>query len=358
MLIGSVGFTVGYLFSGNFFKFKKRAKINKDNRTGDFNYFFYIILAFAVYVIIKQIILLLPVILVSGMGEARGEMQVDDTMTLGGGWDVLLAYFAKPFIKATIIVLLVKQFQNRIKLSHICIVIVLLLMYFFSEGGRGILLQIFFALIYLFIVNRHKLSSKNTQRIKIAIAVLALLPILGTMDRGSRVMFSIYTYYTGGLQYLSQAIQLRADVFEDNLYGITCFQGVLKPIFGLLQLIGVEKPEALNMANQFIYSSQDTVFNIAPNCPMNYFMTCFGYAYKDGGMIGCFFILLIFGVLCNIVDQKERINSNNIRIISIKIMFFIAIMFTMTSFPFAAYLTVLPMFYAMLITSKLLEKKR
>lgn len=357
VLIGSLGFTVGYLVSGNLLKIKNKLQKGASNKAGDFNYPFFIALGFAVYVIIKQIILLLPVIMVSGVGEARGEMQVDDTMILGGGWDVLLAYFAKPFIKATIIILLVKQFQNKIKISHISIVVILLLLYFLSEGGRGILLQVLFALVYLFITNRHKLSHKNIRRIKLTLVVLAILPVLGTLDRGSKVLFSLYTYYTGGLQYLTQAIQLRQDIFDENLYGVTCFQGVLKPIFGLLQLFGVDKPEAINMANQFIYSSQDTVFNIAPNCPMNYFMTCFGYAYKDGGLLGCFVILLIFGILSNLVDQSERRNSNNVRIVSIKIMFFVGVMFTMTSFPFAAYLTVLPMFYAMLITSNLFQKK-
>ena len=98
------------------------------------------------------------------------------------------------------------------------------------------------------------------------------------------------------------------------------------------------------------------MFDIAPNCPMNYFMTCFGYAYKDGGIIACFIIFFIFGSLCNLADQFENKNDGT-RSSTIKILMFLAIMFSMTIFPFAAYITALPFFYTLILTSKLFSKQ-
>ena len=114
VVIGCFSFFCGYhLANQNHAAQIRRGKkvLNLKNEIGylRFKPVFYVILAIALFIIFRQVMLLLPVILARGMADARGDMQVDDSLVLSGGLDILLAYFAKPFVKASIIVLIVNS---------------------------------------------------------------------------------------------------------------------------------------------------------------------------------------------------------------------------------------------------------
>lgn len=318
---------------------------------------FYVILIIALFIIIRQVVLLLPIILARGMAEARGDMQLDDSLLLAGGMDVLLAYFAKPFVKAAIIVLIVNSIRTKFSFRVLLIILFSLGVYFFSEGGRAVIMDVFFALVYCLYINKDKIPNKLKKKIKKIIFLVAILPFLATIERGSDTFFSLYAYYCGSLQYLSQALQFQNLEFNDYLFGLASFQGFVKPIFGILQIFGLQKPEVLQEASDFILNAQNTVYDIAPNCPMNYFFTSFGYAYKDGGVIGVILIHFIFGLICNFVDVKESSNSAFVRWMSVKVVFFYTILFTMSYFPFGMYLHAMTIIYIFLITSNLLTRK-
>lgn len=351
VIIGSISFTVGYIIftaaiKGNIYKTKYSSEIAITFRIP-----FYIALVFAIYVILKQIILILPIIATSGMSDARSEMQMDEELIVGGMWDVLIAYFAKPFIKASMIVLMVNSFIGKIDLKHIGLIIILLVLYFFSEGGRSVMLEIFFSFIYLLILYKERISKRSMKAVKIAVVISFSLPLLATMERGSDALKSIYTYYCGSLTYLTSMFNNYAHLFDEYLNGWASFQGIVKPIYGILEQIGFHKPDALIHSNAFIMSAQSTVVDIAPSTPMNYFMTCFGYAYKDGGVVGVMLILFVYGILCSFVDKKELYNKKNVRWVSIKTYFFCSVLFTMSYFPFAKYLNAMTIVYMLVITS-------
>ena len=217
-------------------------------------------------------------------------------------------------------------------------------------------MDVFFTLVFCLYINRKKISSKLKSKFKKVIIVIAILPVLATLERGSDTLFSIYTYYCGSFQYLSQSLQFKALEFNEHLWGLASFQGFIKPIFGILQILGFPKPEELQKASDFILTAQTTVYDIAPNCPMNYFFTSFGYAYKDGGVIGVILIHFIFGVMANYVDFKERINNAFVRWMSIKAVFFYSILFSMSYFPFGMYLHAMTIIYIYIITSNYLSK--
>ena len=357
---GCISFFIGYAVLDNLASRPVKLE-NQQTQTRlvplKMRWWYYVVLGFAVFVIIKQIVLLLPIIIASGMFEARGEMQLDDTLLMGGIWDILIAYFAKPFVKATMIVLLVNSFVGKFDIKHISIIIVLLLLYFFSEGGRGVLLEIIFATIYLFFAFKDKLSKKRIGKIKKSIVFLSLIPIVATLDRGSDILYSLYTYYCGSLTYLTRVFQNNQDLFNDYLYGWTSFQGFIKPFFGILEQIGFEKPESLIASNGFILSAQATVIDIAPSTPINYFMTCFGYAYKDGGILGVIIVMFIYGLMCSFIDHQEKKYYGSVRWETLKVFFFCCILFTMSYFPFAKYLNAMTIIYTYIITSKLFSKK-
>ena len=335
---------------------KKVLNLKKEIGYLRFKPVFYVILAIALFIILKQVMLLLPIILARGMADARGDMQLDDSLVLSGGLDILLAYFAKPFVKASIIVLIVNSISTNFSLKKIWVVLFSLGVYFFSEGGRSIIMEVFFTLVFCLYINRKKISPKLKSKLKKLIIVLAILPVLATLERGSDTLFSIYTYYCGSLQYLSQSLQFKAVEFNEQLWGLASFQGFIKPIFGILQILGFPKPEELQKASDFILTAQTTVYEIAPNCPMNYFFTSFGYAYKDGGVIGVILIHFIFGVMANYVDFKERINNAFVRWMSIKAVFFYSILFSMSYFPFGMYIHAMTIIYIYIITSNYLSK--
>lgn len=359
VLEGCFAFSIGYIL------LKKRTKGYPKKQTTtiikeyvSFKIVFYVALAGAVFLILKQVLLILPNILLSGMSDARSELQLDETLVLGGGWDILLSYFAKPFVKATMIIFIVNMFHYRIQLKNVVFVLFLVGVYFFSEGGRAVVMDLFFAFCYLLYANKNLLPKKSISIIKKTIVLIALLPVLATFERGGDVFFSIYTYYCGSLQFLSQVLQLKTSYFEENLYGMACFQGFVKPFTGLLQLVGIAKPQVVQDASDFIIDAQTTVYDIAPNCEMNYFYTTFGYAYKDGGYIGNFILHVIYGMICKYIDIKSFINSNTIRWVAIKTTFFYCILYTMSYYHFGMYLHAMTIIYIVIITSNIFTEKK
>jgi oligosaccharide repeat unit polymerase len=358
VLIGSTSFFIGYSVLGSYYLFKKGAGVNKEKVIpySKFRLLYYAFLIFAIYIVIKQIILLLPIIIASGMSDARTEMQLDETLVIGGGWDILLGYFAKPFVLASIIIILVNLFKHKLRIFQLSFISILLLLYFLSEGGRGVLLNVLFAILYLVYINRKRLDNSSKRIIKFTLPIAVALPFMATIERGSRVFSSIYVYYCGGLQYLSQILNKYSYVFNESLYGLTCYQGFFKPFFGVLELLGIEKPELLVLSNEFILYAQDTVVYVAPSEPMNFFMTCYGYAYKDGGIIGIILCFFIYGVLCSFVDRMEIKGNNSVRWCSVKVVFLYTLFFTISIFPFSKFLNAMTVIYIFIITNKFLMK--
>lgn len=358
VLIGSTSFFIGYSVLSSYYLFKKRVEVSKEKVIpySKFRLLYYAFLILAIYIVIKQIILLLPIIIASGMGDARTEMQLDETLVIGGGWDVLLGYFAKPFVLASIIIILVNLFKHKLRILHFLVISVLLLLYFLSEGGRAVILNILFAILYLAYISRNRLDVRSKKIIKLTLPVVVALPVIATIERGSEVFSSIYIYYCGGLQYLSQIINNYTYVFNESLYGLTSYQGFFKPFFGILELLGIAKPDLLVSSNEFILYAQETVVNVAPSEPMNFFMTCYGYAYKDGGIMGVVLCFFIYGVLCSFVDKMEIKGKNIVRWCSVKVVFLYTMFFTISIFPFSKFLNAMTVIYIFIITNKYLMK--
>ena len=116
------------------------------------------------------------------------------------------------------------------------------------------------------------------------------------------------------------------------------YQGFVKPVFGVLASMGMEKPDLLVSANDFILIVQDLNLYIAPETKMNYFATCFGYSYRDGGVAGVFLCMIIYGIICSYIDMKERQNLGSTKWLALKGLFFSQIFFTMSYMPYSKYL--------------------
>lgn len=354
--IGSAAIFIGYSLVGT----NSRIRINSRIEQGThyysrFTIFYYIALAFAIFIIIKQIIVLLPILLASGIAESRTEMSLDN-LFLEGDWAILMNYFARPFVKASLIIMVVNLFRNKIKIKDVLLLLLLLIVAFASEGGRLLIMDVFFAFIYMLYVNR-KMLAKKTKRAMNKVAMIVFgIAILATLDRGSSVIDSLYTYYCGGLTFFDLMINNNSQMFDPSLYGLNCYQGLLKPLYGILEYIGIPKPENLILADKFILATQDNAADIAPNIEINYFITMFGYAYRDGGLLFVFLDMLVYGCLCFLIDKKEFEKWGDVRWTTIKIVFFYTMLYTMAASPFATYMPTMTVVYIFVITNRMFSK--
>lgn len=355
VLIGTISYLGGYLIF-RIGPYSKTSYANKSIQHLEFRPIFYVTLIFSLIIIIRQIILMLPILIANGITEARSAIQTDDTLVLSGSNDILIAYFAKPFAKASLILLIINSIRTRFTLKSFISILLILGIYFFSEGGRAVVMDAFFVLFYAIYYHREQIGAKKMKKLIISVAVIAILPVLATLERGGDVFFAIYTYYCGSLQFFSQALAIKGDMFNDHLWGMASFQGFVKPIAGLLQLVGVEKAQVVQDASDFIIDAQTTVYDIAPKAEMNYFYTSFGYAYKDAGGIGVVLIHFLYGIMCKFIDYKEKFRGSSVRWLAIKVTFFFCVLYTMSYFPFGMYLHAMTLVYIIVISSKWFSK--
>lgn len=358
--VGSGCFVAGYYLFGYFIRANRgEQQVNNECIIG-FKPTYYVLLGFAIILICMQVALLLPLILRSGMAIARHEWAEDQTLHLTGAREILISYFAKPFIKASLFIMIISLFLYGIQKTKICLMALLGIVYFFSEGGRSFIMDLFFVFCYLFYCYRKSLDEKVISAFKKIILVVALMPILATLQRGSGlsgIFYGIYTYYCGSLQYFTQLLETKSSYFADDLYGMASFQGFVKPFFGILNQLGVEKPDLLNSANNFIIKVQQLNLVIAPQTKMNYFASCFGYAYRDGKMLGVIFDMFIYGAMCAYVDKKESDNMASTKWLAIKVLFFSNMFFLMSYMPFSKYLNGMLLIFILIIANSKLSKK-
>ena len=223
VLMGCGSFLLGYFLYGYFSRSKQMQKDESSVEiVADFTLGFYIVLAIAVFLVLSQVALLLPLILSSGMAEARHMWAEDESLRMSGMWEILISYFAKPFVKASLFLMIISLFQQGASWSKIILMSVLGIVYFFSEGGRSFIMDMFFVLCYLFYVFHRSLSQHTLVVLRTFIILVALMPILATLQRGSGdIFYSIYTYYCGSLTYLTKLLETRIQQASAKLLNIS-----------------------------------------------------------------------------------------------------------------------------------------
>lgn len=357
--LGIISFTNGYWLHSRSFYIPTSTRLNSKEYYYSFRLPFLIILVGAIFIVIKQLNVLLPIILAQGMQEARNQIGIDESLLLPGFWSVALAYFAKPCIMAAMILFLINVFKKK-KLEFFTIILLVFLMavYFFSEGGRLFIMDLIFVVLYLAASFKRIVSKSVQKKIKWGILFLLSLSIIATLHRGSDIWENLNSYYCGSLRYLSEFLNSSKATPSEYLYGFTCYQGFFKPFIGILNLVGFDKPDILVAADNFILWCQHCLFDIYPRGNgMNYYATCFGYSYHDGGLIGVFLCMFFYGMICSLIDKKEANNSNSLFILSIKSVFVYTILFTMAVFPFAKYLYIMTMIFLWILTRPFFSKK-
>lgn len=342
ILLGNIFFFVGSFL---FLPFRKKRNKNSLKSIIKIDFIAKLLFVFALTIIIYKIILLLPTILTEGVGESRNAMQLNDSMNLQGIWIILQNYFAKPYIRAFLIVKTVIMFKHEITKGEILRIGFICFVLFLSDGGRTTIINVFIMFTYLIIKYRNILSKINRKKLIIAAISTFSLVLIFTVERGSSILESIYMYYCGSMSYLSGNLN-NPSLFNGYTYGFSSLQGLFSPVFGILNLFGIKDLSLLKSANLFLLSTQYTTYYVSSSYSMNYFITCFGYFIKDFGYLGLAIFSTFTGVICTCVDRQ----IDNIRWVSIKILFVQGVLFTMSKFMFCDYIFVMTLVYIIFMT--------
>ncbi len=213
----------------------------------------------------------------------------------------LIAPLVFAFIVATIVDII---FTREINRKWLLKATVLTIMEFFAMGDRMLLFlwAIGFGVAYIYL--RHSVSIEFKKKLFKMILLVFFLMISVFWLRGVGAIRNTYYYMTGELIFF----QNRLSNISDHTIFVSSFQGLLRPFMGILEKIGVQW-NLYEMADVFLYENQYQAFEIAKvrNEPVyyNYFISCFGYFYKDLGYIGVFLYSYVWGYISTHIYKKS-----------------------------------------------------
>lgn len=349
-ILVDVGITFYFFgdYFGNKIKCKKYENLNPVNNIKEY------VLFVAICIILIKILVMLPTIISEGIGFSRYVALQNDGVHISNFFEIIELYFAKPYLRAYLIYFSIETFYKKIKPKNILILFILVLISYLEDGGRTVIINeiITIIAIYIFIkiTKNNFFQIKTTKYIKIIVFLICGIAVFATLERGSEIFRSIYTYYCGSLVYFSENIS-NINLYNGYLMGNCSLQGFYRPIFGLLNIFNINDPIALQEANNFILGIQNTVVYITPKDYMNYFITCFGVFYKDFGFFGEIICPFIYGFYGSIVDKKILISPSNKKNMAIKILFVQGALFSMTVFCFSTFNYVMTYLYLVFIYS-------
>lgn len=345
VFLGNLFLLLGNLFSMIFTRKKStQKKLSQNINYIQLNKVFWIMLFLAVFIVAIKLSLMLPTIIQYGIGNARNIMQQNDNLNLSGIWAVLQVYFAFPFIRCAMILISIKYVVTKNN-KFLLLALLLSILQYLSDGGRTIIINFSICVIYI-IINMYKLMSKKAKRnLTVAICMSIVIIAYSTIERKVNLFQNFYTYYCGSLVYFDKNID-NYYLFGDYLYGANSLQGFLRPIYGVLNIFGINDPLFLVSANDFLMGVQNTVTYVSNNSRMNYYITCFGYFIKDFGIYGLLIFPFLLGIIFSKVNKLKKDNHYNL---AIKILFTQGVFFTMSKFLFSDYSFVMTLIYIILI---------
>lgn len=277
---------------------------------------FYIIGLFSMFIIWKTAIPTINLLL-SGTSLYDVRYVLIDSIMQSQN-NLLLSYLALPFVHIMIHLSLINFFIYR-KNKFLLLTIPSIVGVVLTNGARLYLLYFFIDALIIKIVykdkNIAKLDIKNNmksrRRRNIYISLVSIFTLVGmiyiTLGRKSDVLGSFYRYAVGCIPHMS----LRYKQFESinqYTYGVTSYQGVVRPLFSFLEKIGMDS--RLFYLSESITEQWQTIAYIAPDAIYNFCVTPFMYFYVDLGIVGVIIGSLLYGVICGVTYKLMKSNAN------------------------------------------------
>ncbi|MGD1816185.1 MAG: O-antigen polymerase [Pleomorphochaeta sp.] len=353
--IGIISFVFGCSVLGRFQLRVKVSSLGKENEfTFNKNIIYIIILTATVILIVtayKSINLLF-----SGHNLAYIRyIAQDEVMGSNNGLILILFnYIAQPICQLLIPLSALMYFSNNKDNKIIILSIIPIILLVISNGGRFILLYYVINFVFIgMILNAHiNISNKLKRRINVILLIVISIIIYMTVARnGYTIGKSFYTYICGCVPHLSLRLS-NFDGLKKYTYGISSFQGFVRPIFSIITKIGITDnfPSLLQLAENLNNEVLSPIY-IGENLRYNAFVSLFYYFYIDFNLFGVVFLSMFYGYICKLFYYRAKKNGSNSNIIAYSLLLQ-SIVTSMFRFQFSSFMFAMTFIYLFLIKPK------
>lgn len=303
-LYGIISFFIGYVFLNCIWKCRNsNIKIDKYEKWKKKAVAILTILSIFIY--FQKCILAIPLWLSGGLGEVKHSSIIDSALNLGGIWDILFVYVAKPMHVTLILYAVISLFQgDKNKLLYLATGVLIVFGYI-GTGSRFSIVEILlfaFAYIFLFTSMGIKQLANRYRILSITIFLIAVI-ILVSMASGGDMLGSLYCYLCGCMPCSDNAI-LRLDE-SVHYYGLVSFNGVFRVLNQIPSMLGLTPgvKTILDVAYEYMIRFEETTY-IGYGIQYNAFVSMFTYFYADAGYAGVCFFSFLFGAVTSIINKR------------------------------------------------------
>jgi oligosaccharide repeat unit polymerase len=335
----------------------ERSNDHKDNEKFIINEKSFFVLGFLTLFIIWKTALPTVLLLLSGVSFYDVRYVLLGT-TMETQNNFLLSYFALPFSHVMLHLSLINFFLYK-KKNFLLLTILVLLGVVLTNGARLYLLYYLIDAVVIKVIfndifgkKMEGISRKLNRRRNIYISVLTAVLLLGmayiTLLRKSDIFKTIYKYVVGTVPHMSQRYE-EFEIVNKYTYGVTSYQGFFRPIFSLLDKIGVNS-ELFSLSEYFSNQWQSAAF-IAPDTIYNFCVSLFMYFYVDLGIVGVIIGSITYGIICALAYRSMKKNTN-VKSLALYLMIVQSILMSMIRYQFTDLSFALAFFYLFFVIKK------
>ncbi|EPZ9215617.1 oligosaccharide repeat unit polymerase [Clostridium perfringens] len=266
----------------------------------------------------------------------------EDNVLSNSFLSILYNYFAIPVSYVAIHFYMNKLIfgeMSKGKITCVLEVVFIVVAQILTQGGRFAILYVLIDGILLMMIHKKKQRKskeerKNLHRLRVVLFLAVAGLLFVTINRGSKLFETMYTYTSGCVSFLDILIQKFSGEYT---YGLTSMNGFIRPFFTLLRAFGLIStlPKGLLHVQDMLAMVEFPVW-IGDGILYNGFSSFLYDFYVDGGFIGVIIISFIWGVLCQKVYIKFiRLPSEKNTILYLLIMQ--GILTSMLKFQFVAF---------------------
>lgn len=231
---------------------------------------------------------------------------------------LLESYIAYPLLYLLVPVSIV-EFFHTYKKRYIAVAILLALMRVTLDARRTYLAAFIMMLAFCAIIHRKdinfvdaRMKAKMRTFFKYAIFMVIFFGYLfafisqqrSIAEHGedeSSVLQTLTYYYGASVQFFGDCI----NTFKiEHTYGFSALRGFFAPFWGILKPLGIEAPDVLKYANDYLTELHAHTLQVSPTETYNSFATCFFQFYCDGGVIGIVLLSFLFGYYAQTIYDK------------------------------------------------------
>lgn len=232
-------------------------------------------------------------------------------MALSRFWAILQTFIADPLVRLIIPVSIFLFFEKK-KYRYLIISLLFTTNLVITTGGRiNIVLYAIYLLIALCYYKNSgmEMIKKVNKKIKILVSLLIVVFIYITIQRGGNLISAITKYLAGCIPHMSMRLE---KLGIEKFGGLSSLQGFYRPIFSLLDQIGIlSEPELISKVYEI--SDTESAVYIGDNYRFNSFITPFYNFYIDAGLLGVIIGSLILGIVAGQLYRKAMRNNASLK---------------------------------------------